>query len=199
MLRRSLLVGLFTLVNGVIYSQQVHLRSAREGLRIIHGRDVSKEEIMEYLLFEDGRDSDVDVIRFDNVGWVLGGKGPLIISSKLPIRIDSLGLIPLKLQVDSLRRLVKLIAQLNTGEHKNVLKRIEADPTKNQIFRITYRMNGNLEQYFVTSLEECTSYFKRLESCLKSMRNEEPLQMLYQFLVSSELVVIAKDGPRWKY
>lgn len=68
--------------------------------------DVPKEQLIGDIRFEDGQDSGVDVIRFDHVGPNLY---PLIISSKLPVPTDSLGLLSFKLQKDTLYNFLEMI------------------------------------------------------------------------------------------
>ena len=83
-------------------SEAQQLKSLDYGLKMMLS-DVPKEQLIGDIRFEQGPDDNVDVIRLDHVGPNLW---PLIISSKMPVPTDSLGILSFSLQTDSLRKLL---------------------------------------------------------------------------------------------
>jgi hypothetical protein len=161
--------------------QTTKLQSSRYGIDLIYGtKGYDKRLVIDYTRFEDGIDNNVDILRFDNVGYTFGGDGPLIISSKEPVWVDSLGLTPLKLQADSLKSLISLIEILDTKTHVKLGDKFE--------FRITYRVDGKINQYFVKDAKLSTEFFKAIEKRIIKMNNKEALDKYYHFLWPSMLL-----------
>jgi hypothetical protein len=181
----------FVAIQTFTFCQGFKLKSARHGLDLIYKRNVSKEEIIENVRFLDGRDESIDIIRFDNVATTIGGDGPLIISSKEPIQVDSLGLIPLKLHADSLVSLMYLIEASDT--------KIYTRTRSEYLFRVTYRSNGNIQQYYIAEAASSTNYFKKIESWLLNVNNNDALEKFYRFLGPSRLLNYSSKGVQWKY
>ncbi len=175
----------------IAFGQGIGLQSSKHGHDLIYGINVSKEAIIDDTMFADGKDEKVDIIRFDNVGTTIWGDGPLIISSKEPIRVDSLGLTPLKLQVDSLRGLIHLTKDLDT----KIYRRLPSE----YLFRVTYRFEGNIYQYYIAGAESSTDFFKKIEHRIMKMSTKEALRKFYHFLGSSRLLKRSSDGPKWIY
>ncbi len=179
-----LLLACFSCVTTI--GQDLKLKSARHGLDLIYDDTISKDSIISDTRFADGKNSIVDILRFDNVGDTQGGGGGFIISSKLPVNSDSLGLNPLQLEVDSLKSLLYLVQELDTKNHKR--------PSGNINFRMTYRFDGTIYQYFVEGGKESTKYFKNIERRIIAMDNGDALKRFYHFLWTSPLLKKRTDG-----
>jgi hypothetical protein len=171
--------------------QGIELKSTKEGLDIIHRVDYSKEKVIDYSKFGDGVNRSVDLIRFDNLGRTIWGIGPLIVSCKEPIQVDSLGFIPLILQADSLNRLFLLIEKLDTKTYRIA-------PSQHRL-RLTYRFKGQINQYFVVGPEKCTVFLKEVEKKLSVLGGKDALENFYRFVQSSDLLVQSPEGFKWKY
>jgi hypothetical protein len=134
------------------------LKSTKYGLDMML-RDIPKDQLISDIKFEDGIDDTVSVIRFDHVGPNLY---PLLISSKLPVPTDSLGLLSFKLQPDTLNKFLWTVDHVNPKPQTRNMDNI--------LIRVTYRFHGRLEQYYVTNYKITTGYFMTIEKLLKSKR-----------------------------
>jgi hypothetical protein len=169
-----------------VLGQSFKLKSARHGLDLILKSNVSKDSIINDTRFADGKDDIVDILRFDNVGEIHGSDIVFIISSKLPVPSDSIGLNPLKLEKDTLKSLLNLIQELDTKIYKR--------PSGSISFRMTYRFDGTLFQYFIGGGKESTEYFKKIERRIVTMDNQDALKRFHHFLWTSTLLKKRTDG-----
>jgi|GEM_PF-6825878 len=169
---------------------QKQLKSVKHGLHLMYG-EVSKDELIADVEFKDGKDETVTIVRFDNNGRARSGELlPFIISSKEPIRVDSLGLTSLKMNSDTLEHLVNLISNCGHKEYKFPGK-------SSTLIRVTYRRHGILEQFYVADEISATDLFKQIERMFKSLNNENTLEKLYFFLGPSNLMKYSPNGPQW--
>jgi hypothetical protein len=188
---RLILVALISIVEIPCNGQGKKLKSTQHGLDMIYRTDVTKEELILDLLFIDGIDEKVDVIRFDNVGNSTGGTGPLIISSNRPVANDSFGIHSVRLQKDSLKSLVNLIKRMDTKLHENLP--VEC------IQRVTFRQRGKIYQYYIAREKVSTEYFKKIEAKLRETKSEEALTEFYRFIWPTDLMEHSQSGRRWIY
>lgn len=168
-------------------AQTYKLKSTNYGLDMMLG-DVPKEQLIGDIRFEDGQDSGVDVIRFDHVGPNLY---PLIISSKLPVPTDSLGLLSFKLQKDTLYNFLEMI--------DNVTPKVYSRELDQVLVRVTYRFEGRLAQYYVTNARITTHFLKMIERKLISNKDPEALEKFYRFIAEMRLQIAVHGERRWKY
>ena len=109
------------LISWATYGQ---LKSTKYGLDMML-RDIPKEQLINDIRFEGGLEDTISVVRFDHVGPNLY---PLIISSKLPIPTDSLGILSFKLHPDSLDKFLWTVDHVNpkmtTRNMDNILIRV---------------------------------------------------------------------------
>jgi hypothetical protein len=191
-MKRLIVVITLLTVPLLALSQYYPLKSARHGLDLIFSSKITKEQIIDDVLFLDGQDSIVDIVRFDNVGTG-SGEGRLIISSKKPIQSDEVGLISFDLQKDSLSSLLDLITRLNTAVHKSI-------SSDGYCFRITYRNKRNISQYYISTKESATNIFKQIEKKLLSLGDGESHYRFYEFLYGTRLIEKTSGTTiRWKY
>lgn len=151
-------------------------------------RDIPKEQLINDIRFEDGIDDTVSVIRFDHVGPNLY---PLLISSKLPVPTDSLGILSFKLQPDTLYKFLWTIDHVNP--------KLRTRTMDNILIRVTYRFQGRLEQYYVTNYKVTTGYFMIIEKLLKSNGDKDSLDKFYRFLAETGLFTSDYGKRKWKY
>ncbi len=166
--------------------QEYKLKSVKHGFDIIYRGDISADSIINYTRFDDGKDDKVDILRFDNIGNTGGTDLGFIISSKQPVASDSLGMNFFKLNPDLLKSFIKLIQGLDTKINKRVSGGI--------LFRMTYRSDGMISQYFIGGGKESTEYFKKIEQRILLMNNKEALERFIHFLWTSDLLKKRADG-----
>jgi hypothetical protein len=176
----------------VACSQHIPLKSARHGLDLVFSKRMTKDSVIADVTFENGKDDFVDILRFDNVGTGRGPE-PFILSSKPAIASDELGLISSTLQRDSLASLLGLIDSMNT----KIEKRISSEGF---CFRVTYRYNQSIIQYFISTKESATDIFKAVEGRLIRIGDNECLNSFYKFLYGTRLIEKTSSASiRWKY
>lgn len=162
------------------------LKSTKYGLDMML-RDVSKEQLINDIRFDSGADDTVGVVRFDHVGPNLY---PLIVSSKLPVPTDSLGLLSFTLPPDTLRKFLWTIDHANPKMTRNL---------DGVLVRVTYRTQGRLEQYYMTNYKITTGFFMIIERHLVSNGDKEALDKFYLFLARTGLFVSDYGKRKWKY
>lgn len=163
------------------------LKSTKYGLDMMLG-DASKEQLISDIRFEDGTDDTVGVVRFDHVGPNLY---PLLVSSKLPVPTDSLGLLSFKLHPDTLRKLLWTI--------DNVNPKLKTRNMDGILVRVTYRIQGRLEQYYVTNQKITTGFFMIIEKRLISNNDKDALDKFYHFVSRTGLLTSDYGKRKWKY
>jgi hypothetical protein len=151
-------------------------------------RDVPKEKLMEEVRFKDGKDYATNVIRFDHVGPSIR---PLLISSKLPVPTDSLGLLSFKMHKDSLYNFIEMI--------DNVTPKVYSRNRDEVLVRVTYRFEGRIAQYYVTNARITTHFLKMIERKLISNKDPEALDKFYHFIAEMRLQVAVHGKRTWKY
>ena len=188
---RFALLILFLIIFQNCSPQTTRLQSAKHGLDLIYA-NIPKEEIINDVKFIDSSsDKKVDILRFDNVGEVHGDLRPLIISVFMPKQVDDLGLYPALLPQDSLSKLIDFVIL----RHSKITSRPQFDDGN---FRITYRRQGIIGQYYVVSVKASSIFFKEIESKLNMSGNKDALKQLYNFLYSSSLIEIDQVGIKLK-
>lgn len=190
MVKGTSLLFLLLLAAICCYCQGIKLQSARHGLHLING-NVPMEAVIDDIRFADGKDDNVDIVRFDILSESHGFPVPLIISTKEPILVDSLGQIPLKLHSNSLRVLIDFISQYDLKVHKKKYSEY--------LFRVTYRFNGHVYQYYVATAEASSNFFKTIVEMFQKEEGKEALNRLYEFIGSSGLIKGSRNGQVWKY
>lgn len=186
-LKSVLVITLLNLIPVLVTGQTYQLKSVAHGLDMML-RDKSKEELVDEIRFEDGPDSNVDVIRLDHVGPNLF---PLLISSKLPVPTDSLGILSFKLQKDTLDNFLWMIDHVNPKVYSREIDFV--------LIRVTYRYEGRLAQYYVTNAKITTGFFIMIEQRLIANKDIEALNKFYRFIAETGLVVGVKGKRTWKY
>jgi hypothetical protein len=151
-------------------------------------RDIPKEQLINDIRFEGGIDDTVGVIRLDHIGPSFY---PLIISSKLPVATDSLGILSFKLQPDSLYKFLWTIHHVNPKQERQKMDGI--------MIRVTYRFKGQLYQYHETNFKITTGFFMIIEKLLISNKDKNALDKFYQFLSETGLFVNDYGKRKWKY
>lgn len=187
-------VSLLLLVIGI----QVHgcaqpqMQTTRHGLNLIFDKDIPKEQIVSEIRFTDGFDGYVNVIRIDNIGAPSGDVRPLIMSIKQPIQTDSLGLYAIELDSNTLGSIINTV-------RKSEFKSYHRPPLDNDVIRVTYRIDGSIDQYYVPDQEKAIVFLKQIEKTFKRETLVSHLEQFYFFLASSTFVEFASDGSvKWK-
>lgn len=166
---------------------QIPLKPAKHGLDIML-RDVPKEQIIEDIRFEDGEDTKINVVRLDYVGPTIY---PLLISSKVSVATDSLGLLAIKMHKDTLYRFVDMIDNVTPKMHVRNLDGV--------LVRITYRFEGRVAQYYLTNERIVTGFLRMIER--KLLANDDPpaLETFYKFIAPMKLQERVNGKRTWKY
>lgn len=167
--------------------QTYQLKSTANGLDMML-RDVPKEELIREMRFDHGKDDTINVIRFDHVGPNLY---PLIISSKLPLPTDSLGILSFKLQKDTLYNFLEAI--------DNVTPKIYSRNLDYVLIRVTYRFEGRMEQYYITNARIATGFLKMIEGKLVANGDKEALDKFYLFIARMKLQKDVHGKRTWIY
>jgi hypothetical protein len=178
---------IFFFISFACCAQQIPLRPFSHGLRMVQ-EDVNKQQLMDELRFENGPDETVDVIRFDQVS---PKSVPLIISSKMPIASDSLGIISFRLQEDTLSRFLKMIDQVNP--------KFETRKSNGILIRVTYRFEQELAQYYMKDSLITTIFFKMIEGRLITNNDLQALEEYYKFLTPTGLLMPKGRKKIWKF
>jgi hypothetical protein len=168
-------------------AQTVEMKSTAYGLDLML-RDFPKKTIIDEMRFEHGKDSVINVVRFDHVGPSLK---PLIVSSKLPLPTDSLGILSFTLQKDSLQEFLDTIDKVNPKAYSRNLDFV--------LIRITYRLDGRLEQYYVTNARVASAFLRMIESRLTANGDPEVLHKFYEFVAPMNLLTVTNRKLTWKY
>ncbi len=184
-MRLAAFMLVFLLFGSAIHGQTLHLKPFRRGMKIMN-EDVPMDTIIHEIMFQDGMDDTVSVVRFDNVGR---GLYPLIISSKLPIRTDSLGLLSFNLQADTLENFLWLIDNTMLRFHNRNFDRV--------LIRVTYRYHGHIKQYYVTNAKITTGYLLNVEKQLVSNGNSNALKTFYKFVSGTGLIKSVRGKIVW--
>lgn len=184
--KRRLILFFTALCSLSATGQDFKLKSVRQGFDMIYRADISKDSVINYTRFEDGRDDKVDILRFDNIGNTNGADLGYIISSKQPVPTDSLGMNFFKLNSDTLKAFIRFIHNLDTKIYKRVPGGIS--------FRMTYRFEGIVSQYFIGGGKESTEFFKQIEQRILLMDNKEAFDKFFHFLWTSDLLKKRVDG-----
>jgi hypothetical protein len=168
-------------------AQTNQLKSWRHGLDMkLH--DIPKEELIEEMRFEHGKDDTVNVIRFDHIG---NGIYPLLISSSLPVPTDSLGFLAFKLQKDSLYDFIDMIDNVNPKVYSRKIDEV--------LIRVTYRFEGRVAQYYVTNTRITTHFFKIIERKLIAYKEPGALKKFYSFVGRTGTRIRVHGKTTWKY
>jgi hypothetical protein len=171
-----------------IAQQQMQLKSLNHGLKMMLS-DVDKDTLIKEMRFENGNNGVVDVVRLDHVGPSLM---PLIISEKMPVATDSLGILAIRLRKDSFDPFMKMINGVNPKLHTR-----KADGV---LIRVTYRYLNKTSQYYVTDTLIVTQFLKMIESRLLNYNEKSALDAFYQFATRTDLVTGGVEGAAiWKY
>ena len=168
-------------------AQNSPLKSASHGLDMML-KDVSKEQLIEEMRFEDGKDDTIGVVRFDHVGPNIY---PLIVSAKLPVATDSLGILSFKLQKDTLYNFLYTIDHINPKVYSRHLDKV--------LIRITYRFHGRLAQYYVTNAKIVCGFFRIIEKLLVDNKDTDALDKFYQFVAETRLLKGVNGKRVWVY
>jgi len=168
-------------------SEAQQLKSLDYGLKMMLS-DVPKEQLIGDIRFEQGPDDNVDVIRLDHVGPNLW---PLIISSKMPMPTDSLGILSFSLQTDSLRKLLTIVDNVNPKIYSRKVDYV--------LVRVTYRIDGRLEQYHVTNARIVIGFLRFFEDHLKLYDDTKALNIFYLFTARMNLHKLENGKRVWKY
>jgi hypothetical protein len=150
--------------------------------------DVAKEALIEEMRFEHGEDTAINVIRFDHIGPNLY---PLIISSRLPLATDSLGILSFTLQRDTLINFLEMIDHVNPKMRTRKFDKV--------LLRVTYRFEGRLDQYYVTNPIVTTEFLKLIERKLINNKDSKLLEIFYRFIAETGLQVGVHGKRTWKY
>jgi hypothetical protein len=186
-MKTALRLIFLNLISVLATGQTYTLKSTAHGLDMML-RHVPKEQLIEEIRFEDGPDNKVDVIRLDHVGPNLY---PLLISSKLPVATDSLGLLSFKLQKDTLDNFLWMIDHVNPKMQNRNRDFV--------LIRVTYKYEGRLEQYHITNAKITTGFFMMIENKLIANKDSEALDKFYRFIAETRLLVGVKGKRTWKY
>jgi hypothetical protein len=170
---------------GAILAECQPLKSTDYGLRVMLS-DVPKEQILSDIRFEDGVDEYVDVLRLDHVGPSLY---PLLISSKMPIATDSLGILAVKLSVKQVEEMLRTIEGINP---KMFIRKFDE-----VLIRVTYRFRGRNCQYYVTNRKVVCYFLSILEKDLLKFGDDQALNKFYSFVGNTELRLRKEDKIVW--
>src|SRR5579859_8051657 len=184
---------IFSVIFATVISPSVaqkDLKSVKHGLHLMYGI-VSKDELIDDVRFADGKDETVTIIRFDNNGHAQSGEElPFTISSKEPIRVDSLGLTSLRMNPDTLEHLLDLVSKCENKEYKFPGQR-------STLIRVTFRRHGISEQFYIADEIVATRLFKKIERLFLRLNDKTALRKLYFFLGPSNLLRYTRNGPEW--
>jgi len=178
---------LLYLIPDLVIGQTYQLKSTGHGLDLML-KEIPKEQLIDEIRFKEGRDSTVDVIRLDHVGPNLY---PLLISSKLPVPTDSLGILSFRLQKDTLDNFLFMIDHVNPKLYTRNVDFV--------LIRVTYRYDERIAQYYVTNAKITSAFFKMIERRLIENKDPEALNKFYEFIARTKLVVGIKGERTWKY
>jgi hypothetical protein len=168
---KKIILGYLLIVLTTCAQCQTHLKSLSFG-RLQMLTNVSKQALIDELLFFDGVDDKSDVVRLD---FVIPNGIPLIISSKKVIQSDSLGAHFVILSKESLDPLMSKIQRCNSKVNSRLVDYI--------LLRVTYRYNGQVFQYYQTMEEIVTAYLRTIfETQLRKESNGSALAAFYEFV-----------------
>jgi hypothetical protein len=178
--------GTFWILILISWTTYGQLKSTKYGLDMML-LDIPKEQLINDIRFEGGVEDTIGVVRLDHVGPNLY---PLIISSKLPIPTDSLGILAIKLHKDTLDNFLWVIDHINPKVYTRHIDEV--------LIRVTYRYNGILFQYYVTNASITTGFFQIIEKELKHNGDTEALDRFYEFIARTGLRVAKKGKWTWR-
>jgi hypothetical protein len=181
--RGLLFLNLFALLS---CRQTFQLKSTAHGLKMML-ENIPKEQLINEIKFQEGHDDKVNVIRLDHVG---PNSYPLLISSKLPIPTDSLGLLSFKLPKDSLSNFLWTIDHVNPKSRTRHFDKI--------LIRVTYRYEGRLEQYYETNEKIASAFLMIIERKLKNYKDSNALTIFYKFAMNTGLLVEIEGKRTWR-
>jgi hypothetical protein len=168
------------------------LKSTKHGLDLIYGSKY-KEEIINEVVFKGGVDETIPVIRFDHVGTGTGIFIPLFIATKEVIPTDSVWLIAIKLDSLQMAVLQETINESNT-------KIYEMESIGYGDFRITYRFNQRILQYYLLNPVNSTKFFRKIEQVILKVNDSGISDRFYSFLHFVGLISYAASGNhKWNY
>jgi hypothetical protein len=167
------------------YGQPVPLKSVTHGLKMMN-EDVPKETIIGDIKFQDGADDTVSVVRFDNVEL---GLYPLIVSRKIAVTTDSLGLLSFKLAGEPLENFLWFVDNFDPKFHRQRVDGI--------LLRVTYRINGEIKQYYITDRKITTAYLLTIEKQLNEVGDPNVLEPFYKFVSSTGLIKSVRGKIVW--
>jgi hypothetical protein len=152
---------------------------------------ITKEQVIDEVPFVDAEGAaTLDILRLDALGTFSGF--PVVISSRAQLYAKSRWVETAVLSPDSLSALLQAIEQLNT--------KLSHRTTKGRFcFRVTYRFNSQVRQYFIDTEESAVRIFKVVERRLQNFGDKQALHALYQFVFGAELAQLGKDGIIWIY
>jgi hypothetical protein len=183
-MRLFICILIFLLNCHVINAQNHQLKPFRHG-RTMLTTDVPMDSIIHEIMFEDGRDDTVSVVRFDNPL----GLQPLIISSKLPVPTDSLGHHSVKLTGEQFEN---FLWQVDKVDCKFISPKFDG-----VLLRVTYRYHGEIRQYFVTNRKITTAYFLLIEKQLRNDSDPNTLRTFYKFVSHTGLIKSERGKIVW--
>ncbi|WP_436516240.1 hypothetical protein [Ekhidna sp. To15] len=165
------------------------LKSFRYGLDMLRV-EASKDSLIEDMKFNEGYDSNINVLRIDDLS---GGRGdgPLIISSKKSIPTDSLmlslELITMVLEDSVLNVFIDAVDKVAT-------KFYNPEDFEFVVLRFTYRYEGKISQYYLTTPLYTSVVMRRLEKILKENYDSDVLKSYYRFLSWTQLFHYKDDA-----
>jgi hypothetical protein len=183
----NIILSLIVLAAYTSKAQTYTLKSTAHGFNMMLG-DPSKKALLEEMRFEHGKDTSINVIRFDHIGPNLY---PLIISGKLPLATDSLGILSFTLQKDTLYNFLEMIDNVNPKMHSRKFDKI--------LIRVTYRFEGKSDLYYVTNPVVTTEFLKLIEKKLINNKDQMALEKFYRFIAETGLQVGVQGERTWKY
>lgn len=169
------------------HSQEHELKSTQHGLNMML-KDVPKDQLLSEMLFEHGADDNINVVRFDHIGPNLY---PFIVSSSLPVATDSLGILSCKIQKDSLENFLEFI--------DGVTPKLTTRRMDQILLRITYRLNGQEHQYYLTNSKIVSGFLKIVEEKFKKYNDLKVLDAFYEFIGPMELQKSVHGKRTWIY
>ena len=167
--------------------QKTPLKSFDHALRMIQS-EADKDDLIKEMKFEDGNNDTIDVVRLDHMGAIIF---PLIISSKLPIETDSMGIYPIRMHKDSLVGFMEMI--------DGVTPKMYSREKDGVLIRVTYRYKKQNAQYYITNAKIVTEFLKGIEERLIACNDKFALNAFYDFAARTELVKGVNGKPVWKY
>jgi hypothetical protein len=183
---KNLFIILTLLLVSVCETVAQSLKSAAHGVNVIL-KDIPKEQIIDEIQFSDGKDDTVAVVRIDYVGPPLG---PLIISSKLPVMTDSLGIRAVRFPADTMAKFIQTIHLAGPKMYDRREDKI--------LIRIVYRYHQKTYLYYKTNPTLVTAYFILLEKRFVTNGDKKALITFYDFLAEMGLLRKGKNGrPLW--